>query len=270
MQRLLLLVLLIASTALAADPPKPPVIGENPSPWRLGIAFGYGERSNPLIQSDDIPIVVDIDIAWFGERFFFDNGDLGYTFVNNDRLTFSTVARVNSDRVFFGKTNTRFVVIGAGELAGLDAELRVPDRDFAIELGGELLTDGAWGRLQLGAFADVSGTHDGFEAFADYSYGIRRQRWYVEPSVVLSYKSEQFNDYYWGVQPDEASAVLPAYSADAGVNVKARLSVGYRLTKDWTLSIAVEGEKLNDEAADSPLVADDTVVGFFAGLAYEF
>ena len=39
------------------------------SPWRLGVAVGYGERSNPLVLSDDIPIVVDLDIAWFGKRF---------------------------------------------------------------------------------------------------------------------------------------------------------------------------------------------------------
>ena len=44
------------------------------SRWRLGFAFGYGLRTNPLVQSDDIPIVIDIDIGWFGNRFFFDIG----------------------------------------------------------------------------------------------------------------------------------------------------------------------------------------------------
>ena len=53
--------------------------------WRFGVALGYGERTNPLIQSDDIPIVVDLDIAWFGERWFFDNGDLGFSLVDNAR-----------------------------------------------------------------------------------------------------------------------------------------------------------------------------------------
>ncbi|MDH5622457.1 MAG: hypothetical protein OEY74_10280, partial [Gammaproteobacteria bacterium] len=42
------------------------------SRWRLGAALGYGVRSNPLIQSDDIPIIIDVDIAWFGDRWFFD------------------------------------------------------------------------------------------------------------------------------------------------------------------------------------------------------
>ena len=38
------------------------------SPSRIGIALAYGERSNPLINSDDFIIIVDVDIAWFGER----------------------------------------------------------------------------------------------------------------------------------------------------------------------------------------------------------
>lgn len=98
------------------------------SRWRLGAAFGYGVRSNPLVQSDDIPIIVDLDIAWFGDRWFFDNGDLGLTVADNDAMTASVVARVNSDRVFFGNTDTRFVVF---DLAGIPlaeaVEFKVPE-----------------------------------------------------------------------------------------------------------------------------------------------
>src|SRR5688500_10211665 len=77
--------------------------------WRFGVGLGYGQRTNPLIQSDDIPIVVDLDIAWFGKRWFFDNGDLGFALADNRFLTANVVARVNSDRTFFSKTNTRYV-----------------------------------------------------------------------------------------------------------------------------------------------------------------
>ena len=72
------------------------------------------------------------------------------------------------------------------------------------------------------------------------------------------------------MRADEASLLLPEYRADSGVNVKARLAASYRFTRDWSLSLAAEVERLNDEAADSPLVEDDNVVGFFVGLAYEF
>lgn len=241
------------------------------SRWRLGAAMGYGVRSNPLVQSDDIPIYVDLDIAWFGERFFFDNGDLGLTLADNRSLTASLVGRFNSDRVFFGNTDTRFVSADlAGQPLAEATEFSVPDRDYAIELGLELLMDGSWGQLQMTAFHDVSNTHDGFEIYLDYGYGWRKQRWYVEPSIGLSYKSAALNDYYWGVRDDEVGVVLPAYQADAGANTHARLMVGYQISRNWSFSLVAEYERLNDEAAESPLVDEQNVLGYFAGFGFRF
>ena len=241
------------------------------SRWRLGAALGYGVRSNPLVQSDDIPIIVDLDIAWFGDRWFFDNGDLGLTVTDNDAMTASLVARINSDRVFFGNTDTRFVVF---DLAGMPlaqaVEFKVPDRDYAVELGVEMLTDGPWGVLQLSAFHDVSGTHEGFELYANYSYGWRDQRLYIEPSIGASYKSADLNNYYWGVTDDEASVVVAPYEAEAGLNWHARLMVGYQLSRHWGLSLVAEYERINDEAAASPIVKERDVLGYFAGVAYRF
>ena len=167
----LLLLFSLASTALA-DPTSEET---SASPWRLGVALGYGIRSNPLVQSDDIPIVVDVDIAWFGKRWFFDNGDVGFTFADNSVLTGNVVARVNSDRVFFGRTETRFVNLDiAGVPLAESVNFRPPDRDYAIELGAEILAGGRWGALQLAAFHDISGTHHGYELFTDYTFGWRR------------------------------------------------------------------------------------------------
>lgn len=275
----LALLSLPAGPAAEASPPPAPAPEE--SAWRLGLALGYGERSNPLIQSDDVPIVVDVDIAWFGERFFFDNGDVGLTMVNNDLLTASLVGRVNSDRLFFSRTDTRFfrvataadgqtTLTSASEPGPDVVERSVPDRDYAVELGLEALADGPWGMLQFTAYHDVSGTHDGYELFLDYGYGWRSHRWYIEPSAGLAFKSEALNDYYWSVRPEEANAALPAYHAGSGVNWHARLLASYQLSRHWTFSMAAEIERLNADAAASPLVAERNVVGYFAGFGYRF
>src|SRR5262245_58074950 len=66
-----------ATNPPAGMPTTPSLAAE--SHWRIGAAFGYGQRTNPLIQSEDIPVIVDLDIAWFGKRWFFDNGDVGFT-----------------------------------------------------------------------------------------------------------------------------------------------------------------------------------------------
>ena len=122
------------------------------SRWQLGVALGNGLRTNPLIQSDDFPIIVDIDIAWFGDHFFFDNGDLGLTVIDNKLVTASVVARFNSDRVFFGRTDTKFVTFDlAGQPLATATQLSIPDRDYAVEMGIEILADGLWGQLQMTA-----------------------------------------------------------------------------------------------------------------------
>ena len=260
MRRLLALLILVSSSAAADE-----------SPWRLGAAIGYGERSNPIVFADDIPVVVDLDIAWFGERFFFDNGDLGLTFADNDRFTASLMARVRSDRVFFSRTNTRFVSIGlTGTPLAAETRVVIPDRDYAIEAGVEILSDGRWGFLQVAAFQDVSGTHRGFDVDATWGIGVRGGRWYFEPSLGFNYKSSRLNDYYWGVRPSESNPATPAYTAGDGVNTRARMRASYHFDRQWSLTLSAEVERINDAAADSPIVTDDSVFGWFAGVAWRF
>jgi outer membrane protein len=270
---LVLLSWLVAAAPLAADDfpgSEPPAESETESPWRLGVALGYGQRGNPLKYSDNITVLVDLDIAYFGERWFFDNGDVGYTLTENNLFTVNLVGRFNSDRVFFAKTNTQFISIDNSVGEPIILQAAIPDRDYAIEAGVELLADGDWGFVQAGAFQDVSRTHKGSEVYADYSYLFRQKRWFFEPSLGLSWKSQKLNDYYWGVTPDEASLVFPAYEAGSGVNYFGRFKVSYQLTRKWASLFVIEYERMNHDAANSPLVDEKTVFGAFAGFQYNY
>ena len=265
---------LLAVAAVAAAP----CVGAQPgarevaseSPWEIGLAFGYGERSNPLVQSDDIPVLVDVDVAWYGDRWFFDNGDGGRTLIDNDRLTLNAIGRINSDRVFFSMTDTEYVEIFS--FAGtLPAEpIEVPDRDYAVEAGVELLSDGEWGFAQVAATHDISDTHGGFEVDANFGRTFRHGRWFVEPSFGLSYKSADLNNYYWGVTREESNLALPEYEAGAGVNVRAGISASYQLTRNWRFVTAMRYERLNNDAAASPLAEDGFVKSAFAGFNFGF
>jgi outer membrane protein len=254
--------------------------------WRLGVGVGYGLRTNPLIQSDDIPVVVDIDIAWFGKRWFFDNGDIGFALLDNRLLTANMVARVNSDRAFFSKTNTRFVTFAlansgvsvpiadpvTGEVIASPqpTALKVPKRDYAVEVGVEVLFGGEWGEAALHGFRDASNTHDGFELAADYSYRWTRGRLSVSPSVGVAYKSARLSDYYWGVHSNEVARTLREYHADGGLNWEAGLRANYYLTKSLRAALSANYERLHDGVADSPIVERPYVFGYFAGVAWQF
>jgi outer membrane protein len=262
--------MLIAATALAAVAPLAAAERDGESPWQIGFALGYGERSNPLVQSDDIPVLVDIDIAWYGKRWFFDNGDVGRMLVDRDAFTVNAILRINSDRVFFSKTNTDYVSIFsiAGTLPPEAVE--VPDRDYAFEAGLELLTGGAWGYAQAAWHRDVSDTHDGYELYFNVGRTFRRQRWFVDPSLGASYKSDRMNEYYWGVRTAESNSVLPEYAAGSGWNTHVRLASRYQLTRSWAFVVAMQYERLSREAARSPLVANRAVRSGFTGFNWSF
>jgi outer membrane protein len=237
------------------------------SRWSIGIAVGYGQRTNPLIHADDLPLVVDLDIAWFGDRWFFDNGDGGFTLVNNERFTLSAVGRTNSDRLFFTRTSIEGLNFGP---SAIGASFDPPDRDYALEAGFELLADGRPGFLQAGLFRDVSSTHDGFEVSVLVGRVIRRNRWALEPSLGARYKSSRLNDYYWGLRPDEATPLYPEYRADSGTNGYARLGFNYQLRPEWTFFAVAEYERLSSAIRLSPIVADQQVRGIYAGFGRRF
>src|SRR5688572_11134 len=69
--------------------------------WDLGIALGAGQRSNPLVNGEDIDINAVIDFTWTGRKFYFDNGDLGYTFVERRAWSFGAVATFNNERNYY-------------------------------------------------------------------------------------------------------------------------------------------------------------------------
>ena len=263
--------LLAAALVVAPASQLPAAEPDGESPWDIRIAFGYGQRSNPLIQSDDIPVLVDISIAWYGERWFFDNGDVGRTLLDGDHVTLNAIGRVNSDRVFFSKTDTEYVTIFGSGLVGSEPDpISVPGRDYAFEAGFEVLADGDFGFAQAAAHRDVSNTHDGYELYFNFGHTFRRQRWFFEPSLGASFKSARLNDYYWGVRPQESNLVLPEYQAGSGWNTHARLAARYQITRQWAFVVATQHERLSRAAAASPLVADRTVRSGFTGVSFGF
>lgn len=260
------------------------------SDFHVGFAAGYGQRSNPLVDGDDIDIYWLADIAWYGEQWFFDNGDIGYSYYDNEHLTLSIIGSLNSDRVFFSHLNDGFLSAGRTSLkdtpAPPESELQTaiselsreqqaalidsPDRDYAFELGLELLTDGDWGFLQAQFNSDVSGVHNGHELWVKYGYDWYKRRWQVQPSVALSWKSAELNDYYFGVRIEESTLFLPTYTTGSGINYSFKLSVRYLIDEHFSLVSTAEYERMNSAASDSPFIYDDHITSFFAGILYHF
>jgi outer membrane protein len=130
--------------------------------------------------------------------------------------------------------------------------------------------DGEWGQATLRAFHDVSGTHDGYEIGGEYSYRWTRGRLSFSPSVGVAYKDAALNDYYWGIRRGEGGLTLLQYHAHGGIGWEAGLRSSYYLTRSMRLAVSANYERLEHSVALSPIVKSPYVLGYFAGVAWQF
>ncbi len=262
------------------------------SPWEFGIAVGFGERSNPLLHSDDVDIPAFVHLAYFGETFFFDNGDLGFTWVNNASVTFNFLIGVNSERYYFDHLNRLGLVFGSSADTGsntfapIDSELvaanqqqpiQPPRRKRPIDGGFELLMTGLGGEWQMQLMTDISHRHSGYELWAAYSVPMKKGDFSFTSSFGFKYKSAAWTNYFYGVTDDEViisdldgSYIRPAYVAGDALNPLFKMTFDWRLSDSWHFIGVYEKEFLGDNIKSSPIVDESYSATRFIGLYYEF
>jgi len=274
--------------------------------WELAIAAGYGVRTNPLINSGDIPMYAALDIAWFGDWFFFDNGDLGVNVHESSNLSVNFIAHLNDERVVFewfkniwlgdsfaiapapdgSDENPVASINNTGEpvccsdpapLSDMgfptgvtDQELEIPKRSLAVDGGLEIVYVGDWGDIQLQVLTDLSFTHKGAEIWASYAYPWQYGNWKAVPSVGINWKSHNLLNYYYGIRDSEKQFNRSAYTAESGVNSFVKLSIAYRFNENWGAVGIAEYETLSRGIRRSPIVDKDGIGTLFIGLMYKF
>jgi outer membrane protein len=262
------------------------------SPWKVGFGAGYGQMSNPLINSDDIPIYGILQLSYFGESFFFDNGDIGWFIDEGKNWSVNAIAGVGGERSFYSFLNDSSVGFNPGLGISADenileppsgaptgpvdnndasvAPAEVPERDITIDGGLELLYTRGQSEFQLQLLTDISGQHHGQELWFSWARADNIGNFEIVPSLGFNWKSPEAATYYYGVQDSEATVALPEYQVDSAVNVFARIGVKYTLNHHWKVIGVFQYEKLDTTITASPAVKDDYVQTAFLGLYYEF
>lgn len=251
------------------------------SNWSFGATVGYGERENPLINADDDAIYGFVHIAYFGERFFFDNGDFGWSLQAGNDWSLNLIAGIGGERSFFS-----FFDDSAGfapdltfgpptdlveELSPEQREaIEAPDRDRTIDAGVEFIANWRNSEVMLQVLTDVSDKHSGQEAWLSWALPVSKGRWDIIPSTGFVWKSKKNTDYYFGVRPDEVQPGLTQYGAGQSINPFIRLSLAYSLNNHWKIVSILRYERLDNEITESPLVVEDSVTTAFVGLHYAF
>ncbi|GIU21291.1 MipA/OmpV family protein [Shewanella sp. MBTL60-007] len=254
--------------------------------WDLGFTLGYGNKSNPLKDYKDIPLYVVPTIAYYGERWFFDNGNIGYTLAEGENYTLNLVTTFSNDSAFFYRWDPSniFLLSGSGNQRAISPMVstlgtrvapepvigELENRNFTYLGGAEAFIYTRFGIVHASVAHDILNVHDGLESKLKWFYNIPLDKWNFEFAAVLDWKSEEVVDYYYGVRPSESLFWNQEYQAESALNQSIEFTGQYVLTKNWNLLLVARYTDIADEIVDSPLVDKDYTTTYFVGAAYRF
>lgn len=69
--------------------------------WRVNLALGAGVRTNPILNREDIPLIVLPEISYTGSRFFIQNLDFGAVLWESERQQVNLFITPSYEQVFF-------------------------------------------------------------------------------------------------------------------------------------------------------------------------
>src|SRR4051812_20805632 len=91
--------LLICLVTLSSSVMAQSSVSSEKSNWQLSLALGAGVRTNPVMNNDNMPLIVIPKISYQGERFFIQNLDIGYSFFEDDDQQINLLLTPSYDQV---------------------------------------------------------------------------------------------------------------------------------------------------------------------------
>lgn len=256
--------------------------------WQLGIAVGLGIKTNPLVDGDDIPLVILPDIAWYAHKAYFDNGELGYQWVNQSKIAFESFLQLDRERAFFSfwhPANILAPIINAAaevpaSTPMIDNEILTPQLSLSIEdiasrkwgingglRGHYFLSNGEW---QLTFQQDISNVHKGQQLGLQYSHKWRWHKFRLSVRIGADWKSARLIDYYYGVSQRDTKFSNLYFEGKSGWQTYISINIQKPINKNWSWLTKIGYRRLPDSLINSPLIEQSSIRNVFLGIAYRF
>lgn len=252
--------------------------------WQISLALGIGVRTNPVLNNDDIPLIVLPQINYNGERLFIQNLDLGFIVFEDDRRQFNILVTPSYDQVFFNRWDARNFVIEDVRLSAdtgfvgpaIESKNEQIDTDelrkrrMAGLAGFEYNNTLDGFDLQFQVLQEFTGLHHGQEVRLAVTKNYHIDKHNLALSMGAIWQSGEVLDYYYGLKEGEAGLSDYRYKPGGDTSGVIRFDWGYELTKNWSLRLTTAYRQLASEIRNSPIVDDDKVITVFAGGVYHF
>lgn len=144
------------------------------------------------------------------------------------------------------------------------------ERQQGLDAGASYEYRGGLGAVYGEFLHDVSSASRGSELRLGYRHDLGGGRFSLRPNVMLAWRDARLNNYYYGVQPSEATAARAAHAPGAGVNLQLGLYGAYAVSERWRLLAGVSATRWPGSVRASPIVVDRTHTTLMLGLMYDF
>lgn len=248
--------------------------------WDFSIAIGAGVRTDPVVHESTIPLVIIPHISYYGEHFFLDDLDLGYSFIDSDRSNLSLIATPGYDRVYFYRSDLQNIFVtgftnfnaagnpapGSGSSGSTSIPVKKPfpwhTRSVTYLAGPEwtFKLHGVSGQLDV--LREITGHNHGDEVRAALGIPLSRKTKDWSVNVGLTWKSSAIVNYYYGAPG--------VYQVGSALDPFVKLGYSHPLKGKWKVTGFVECERLSNAIADSPIVNARFATTAFVGTVYSF
>jgi outer membrane protein len=282
---LILLCVFVSGTILACSEEETCI---EKSSWHLGIAFGVGIKTNPLVNGDDIPLVILPDIAWYAEKAYFDNGELGYQWLNQPKYAFETFLQLDRERAFFSYFHPANILnpieslvsalpdssdSPAEDIQNNQRNLSIDDianRKWAINggiRGHYFLSNGEW---QFTFQQDISNVHKGQQISLEYSHRWLWHDFRLGLRIGTDWKSARLIDYYYGVSQRDHDLTEFYFNGKSGWQSYISINAQKPINENWSWLANIGHRRLPNSLTISPLIDQNSISNIFLGVAYRF
>lgn len=227
-------------------------------PLVLGLAIMSQTEAYQDIKSETSPIPV----LWGTyKRMWFRGTDIGVSVYEHEYFEISPFISLNMGSGY----ELSSVEEGSQLYDGLE------DAAGAIEAGVEVEVEAGMVELGFSYRTDISDNHKGdiAEISIEEDFLLFNRKLVVMPELSLSWTSEEYNQYYYGVSEANATEFRPMFDAGSGTNFEASVRSMWRVG-DVRILGRLAFDKYDSAIIDSPLAKEDQQFSVAVGLGYEF
>lgn len=128
----------------------------------------------------------------------------------------------------------------------------------------------SFGEIML--LTDLLDRYDSWLLRAEFGRSFAFGDFTLYPTMIFNYLSDDFVNYYYGVNQNEADATLSRtpYRANAGWQIGAQTFINYKINKNYALLLNIRADRLPSSATASPIVDDNYIYSGLLSLMYSF